>query len=651
MLLAAAIALASAACGHGRGGPDGGSDAGSPDGGSTDGGNPDAGPACAVDAPTSASAQTRARLGAYYFDGWTASLDNFHFQGLLDGGFSDRQPLTGWQDADPCVVEKQLATARAFGIDFFVFDWYFGAPGTANGERLNNALEVTHALPDRHGMQYAILYVNADPFVIAPADWPAAVTGWISYFKDPAYLRIGGKPALFVIDSNGLRDTFGSSAAVRAALDSLRSQAQAAGLPGVYVVGGLQAPRIDQRAALASAVISAYQAEGYDAVTLYNYPGTPLPAPGGLPFSALADAGRWIWDGEATYGSLAFIPVAAAGWDPRPWNELDPSLGYVVYYSRTPAQVAALTSDAIDWAEGHPRLRTEPAPAPPLVLLEAWNEVGEGSYLLPTVGEGRAYGDALAAALTPGPSKARTALTVDENGPAASAARQATGTLKDASGAAIASATVALTAVPVDGNGLYAQYALSDHVPANATRAVVGFRVNYELLAGDTPGASDLSLYRASFQLGDGVERVANGDFSSGATSWTLGYQAQLAASDRGAGQMVQVQATAAQQAGLTSAPFAVSAGSAFTLSLFARVSPASASTGYFAVIFLDDASEVMRLFVPLGAGRAPLGTAVTDASGAYALSIASLGAQKIRLSADYAGDGSHFPAWASVAR
>jgi hypothetical protein len=29
------------------------------------------------------------------------------------------------------------------------------------------------------------------------------------------------------------------------------------------------------------------------------------------------------------------------------------------------------------------------------VLIEAWNELGEGSYIIPTAGDGTTYGDAL----------------------------------------------------------------------------------------------------------------------------------------------------------------------------------------------------------------------------------------------------------------
>ena len=67
-----------------------------------------------------------------------------------------------------------------------------------------------------------------------------------------------------------------------------------------------------------------------------------------------------------------------------------------MWYSRTPQDVATFVQDAITWATANPQLRPEPAPTPPLMLIEAWNELGEGSHVVPTVGDGTTYGDALA---------------------------------------------------------------------------------------------------------------------------------------------------------------------------------------------------------------------------------------------------------------
>lgn len=353
---------------------------------------------CVVEPPAPAAAQTLARVGAYYFDGWSGPLTNFHFQGLPLGPYQDRQPLTGWQDSSPCAVEQQLASAHNFGIDFFVFDWYFNVQVNDPGENLNSALEITHSLPNRHGMQYAILYVDGAPFDVAPADWGTAVSQWVAYMTDPAYVRINGEPAFFVLNVGEMRQVFGTSAAVAAALQQLRTAAQAQGLSGVYVVGGFGAPvgTMGQES-LDSGFVTAGQ-DGYDAVAFYNYPYAPTPVNGMVPFATLIEAGQWTWDQALLQCPVPFIPTAMAGWDPRPWNET--VNGDLMWYSRTPQQVATFVSDAIAWTTSNPQLRPEQSPTPPLVLIEAWNEFGEGSHMLPTVGEGTTYGDAVAAMLT-----------------------------------------------------------------------------------------------------------------------------------------------------------------------------------------------------------------------------------------------------------
>jgi hypothetical protein len=354
---------------------------------------------CVIPAAAPASAQTQARVGAYYFDGWSGPLTNFHFQGLPLGPYQDRQPFSGWQDNSPCAVEQQLATAHNFGIDFFVFDWYFNAEANDPGENLNSAFQITQALPDRHGMQYAILYVDSPPFLVEPADWTAAVNQWVGYMTDPDYLRVNGEPVFFIIDVGEMRQIFGSSGAVSSALAQLRTAAQAQGFPGVYIVGGFGIPDGTMGQHTLTPGFSVAQADGYDAIGLYNYPFAAPAVNGMVAFSTLAQAGQWTWD-EATLSSpLPFIPTAMAGWDPRPWNEMESSTGDLMWYSRTPQDVAAFTQAAIVWATANPQLRPEPAPTPPLLLIEAWNEFGEGSHVVPTAGDGTSYGDALAVML------------------------------------------------------------------------------------------------------------------------------------------------------------------------------------------------------------------------------------------------------------
>ncbi len=354
---------------------------------------------CVIPPPAPAANQTKARVGAYYFDGWSGPLTNFHFQQLPLGPYQDRQPFSAWQDSSPCAVEQQLATAHNFGIDFFVFDWYFNVAVTDPGENLNSALQIMHALPDRHGMQFAILYVTGPPFDVAPADWSTAVNEWVSYMTDPAYAQVNGEPVFFIINVGSMRQVWGTSAAVVTALGQLRAAAQAQGLPGVYIVGGFGAPDGTMGQHSLGDGFSIAQSDGYDAIAFYGYPFAPPPVNGMLPFSTLSDAGHWMWN-EATLSSpLPYIPTAMSGWDPRPWNEAEPNSGDLMWYSRTPQDVATFVQDAIAWTAANPQLRPEAAPTPPLVLIEAWNEFGEGSHIIPTAGDGTTYGDALAAML------------------------------------------------------------------------------------------------------------------------------------------------------------------------------------------------------------------------------------------------------------
>jgi hypothetical protein len=616
---------------------------------------------CTTAAPGPASGQSLARLGAYFFDGWSGPLTNFHFAGLVDGPYADREPLSGWQDGSSCAVEQQLAWAHRFGLSFFVFDWYANAISMSNGEDLNSAFKLTRALADRHGMKYAIYYVNSGPFIVDPSDWRAAVDEWIVAMTEPDYLLVDGKPYLAVGDSRQMRQTFGSSAAVADALDQLRAAARSHGLPGVYVVGGFttydDAPSQDGL----FTDLSAVKADGYDAAALYTYAwSAPFQASGMLPLSDLADLGKWTWSEAAARSPLPFIPVVDDGWDPRPWGENETGRA-PFWFGRSAEGFAGFVADAITWAESTPRLRLEPSPAPPLVLIEAWNELGEGSYLAPTVGEGTSYGDALATMLATPPARARTQLSLSDSG-AAQPARSASGALTDGTGAPIANATIAILAAPAA--GAVAPFHLSGLAPGWAKFAVVGFRVNSDdpdalwpgyFFAGPHP--SSFSLYRMSYvQPSDGIERLPNGDFAAGASSWTLRGGAALAPSDGGAGQMLRVQVVASQLAALDSAAFPVTGGAPFELSISARVAPSSLGSGYFMVAFEDaslapkhipaeEPSALPSLSLPLTPGMTALGTAKTDANGNYHLDLAALGTSPALIEASYAGDASRWPA------
>jgi hypothetical protein len=405
-------------------------------------------------------------------------------------------------------------------------------------------------------------------------------------------------------------------------------------------------------------------ADGYDAVSLYDY-GSGLTnleiLSGPQPFSTLADTGEWIASQGALKSPLAVIPVAQDGWDPRP-NQ--PPTPVIFWANRTPADLSAFVQGTITLAESNVRVRPEPSPAPPMVILQAWNELLQGSMLVPTAGDGTSFGDAIGAMLSSPSTQLRSVLAVNDSG-AADPNRNASGTLVDANGTAMAGATVTVSHTPT--SGTYGQNQLSGQAPANAVKAAVGFRISKDFpdtwpgfwFAG--PEASDISLYQISYvQPADGIQRVANGDFSSGSQSWTLQGQSQIAASDRGAGQMVQVIAEKSQAAMLDSAPFTITGGSAFQVSFAARIPPASSASGYFILYFMDAAGNILPIpgpnsedlkseTIPFSPGEVSLGSAITDATGHYQLSLTGAGTEPLILEATYGGDAEHWPAYARV--
>jgi len=621
---------------------------------------------CVLAPPTPASSQTLARLGAYYFDGWAGSYTSYHLKQIVNSAYQNREPLSGWRDDNTCAVEQQLAWAHSFGLNFFVFDWLPDKFISADpGENVNSAIEITHSLPDRHGMQYAIMYVNSPPFDLGPADWTTAVNEWINYMTDSAYLTVNGKSLFVVYDMRQLRLDLGSSSATAAALNQLRMAAQAAGLPGVYIVGNFfvsdGAPAQDGLFPDLSMAV----ADGYDAVSTYGYAfAIPLGISAAQPFPILANTGQWVWSQAGLKSPLPIIPVAMDGWDTGPEGASGGETGRPLFwFDRTPQDVATFVGNIINLAESNPQVRPEPPPAPPVVMIEAWNELLEGSILAPTVGDGTSYGDALASTLAMPAAQAQSVLTLADSGPS-DPNRTASGHLVDSTGAAIAGASITLTDIPSSGS--YAQYQLSGQSPSAAAQAIVGFRVNTDnanliwptyWFAG--PDTTSFSLYQVSYvQPADGIDRVPNGDFSAASQSWTLQGQTQIVPSDRGAGQMVQVVATPSQFATLDSVPFAVTAGASFQLSFSARVVPSH--SGSFIVAFQDASGNFLTIpaasggavhaeAILLAAAQITLGATTTDSAGNFQLSITSLGTSQLTLKANYAGDAHHWPAYAQT--
>jgi hypothetical protein len=175
-----------------------------------------------------------------------------------------------------------------------------------------------------------------------------------------------------------------------------------------------------------------------------------------------------------------------------------------------------------------------------------------------------------------------------------------------------------------------AEYAITGTVPARASQAVIGLRVNAEC---SCSGAADLALYEAHYADGSDVTTIAP-------DRWRTGGEAAISA-----GPPLQVQATPPQTATVDSEPLAVTAGARFKVSFTARIAPHTRGSGYFSVVFVASTGEVARRIIPLQAPVVPLGHALTRADGSFEARLGGTG----RVEAWYRGDSTRFPAFASA--
>ncbi|HTL27809.1 MAG TPA: glycoside hydrolase family 99-like domain-containing protein [Tepidisphaeraceae bacterium] len=214
-------------------------------------------------------------------------------------------------------------------------------------------------------------------------------------FHDPQHVTVDGKPLIILFAHSDMRKQFGSSDAVKKAWDELRVKATASGLKGGSVAV-VCAPGPEN----GWADLNKLAAEGYDLFTGYNY--HAYPKKGGeriQSFATMIEGHEEIWKRFAAKNIKPYIPVVTAGWDPRAWQppeqQNDPSNYWVYYPDRTATQVQDFTSRAANWIKANPNSTTKEK----LLLLYAWNELGEGGYICPTKSLGDAYLKAIQSAL------------------------------------------------------------------------------------------------------------------------------------------------------------------------------------------------------------------------------------------------------------
>jgi len=323
--------------------------------------------------PPPKAAPTNYLVGAYYFPGWP-TYDRW---AVLDS-YPERRPVLGYyREGDPEVADWHIKWALEHGISFFVYDWYWSA----------GARYLEHALHKgflrcryRDAFKFCLLWANHNPpRTSSPADMDAVVAYWLdNYFLLPNYLKVEGKPVVVIFSPHRFTEDMGSEE-VKASFERMREACRKKGLAGLYLVAccGPNKRQVEQ-----------LESEGYDALSGYNYPSAGDRGNLHAPYAWMVQAYPEIWEDIDRYAQIPYIPVTEPGWDSRPWH----GEGSRVRTGKSPALFMRMLEEARTFVDTPGR--SLPG-SQKIVLIEAWNEWGEGDYIEPHREWGFDYLDAV----------------------------------------------------------------------------------------------------------------------------------------------------------------------------------------------------------------------------------------------------------------
>ena len=200
------------------------------------------------------------------------------------------------------------------------------------------------------------------------------------YFVQPNYLKIDNCPVMAIFDYGQIIESFGSVEEAAGALDYFRAKAVEAGFDGIHFQmnpgGGyrLDGEETERIAGLIDTL-------GIGSIAFYNMGGF---SPDYLKHGAEAIEIRNEWDRAF---EIPVFPTVSVGWDDTP-RFPDKGADDVTRFHNTPESFASYLSAAKDYADAHPD-------QPRIIVINAWNEWVEGSYLLPDRLNGFGYLEAV----------------------------------------------------------------------------------------------------------------------------------------------------------------------------------------------------------------------------------------------------------------
>jgi hypothetical protein len=309
-------------------------------------------------------------------------------QGSRQGGWQEivpypnREPALGWYDENsPEATDWQIKWCLEHGVSYFVYCWYRDGEGPGVKQTLGQALH-QGLFHSRYGskFKFAIMWENANAAGVSSKQdmMQNLLPYWIKlYFSRPNYLKVGGKPLLFIYDPARLMRDLGGVQNTRETIGDMRVACRKAGFTGLTVLGeyrGLDPQILQQMADI-----------GMDYNFAYCWPISGQPSPK----KVIADQEKY-WKVQRQLNILPSLVTVSMGWNPSPWYPTPNR------WRLPPDDFKTLCMDARKFADQSPADSLQSR----MVLIDNWNEFGEGHYIEPTRQYGFGYLDAIRSVFT-----------------------------------------------------------------------------------------------------------------------------------------------------------------------------------------------------------------------------------------------------------
>ena len=348
-------------------------------------------------------------VGAYYYLWNPQNLSSGTLRAHL---VPPQAPSPGLVDSrNPHTAARDIATAHRAGIDFFAVDWWPYDPGYSGRDYRQADATMRNFLsaPDLGQMRFAMFYETWN-LGFDPVRESTPVTFQMelhfdadmahfaqAYFRNPSYLRIDGRPVVFLYLTRTL--TGDVAGMVRGARAVLRARGFDPYFIGDEVYWRVTPETLSPAGPVLTTTPQVSRIEQFDAVTsyiLYDGDREPAFAPvadsSGYPgTSKLAEDQRFLLTAyrNATAGRVPVVPDVAPGFNDRGFRL--PTNHPAQPRQWLPGAGPASTLDHFFRCVAIPELD----PALPMVMLTSWDDWNEDTGLEPIGGTSTRTDDSL----------------------------------------------------------------------------------------------------------------------------------------------------------------------------------------------------------------------------------------------------------------